>query len=227
MWKSLLGFMIACFLPATVNAAELLFSYSGSVNSAVQLNGASDLLGGSAPIKVGDSIAAKFTLDPEVVSLGGCQSFGGGMSCTYDATLKNYSLSVGNYSRNLGEIRVAFYLQNDIFGQDGIGFAFTEGAPGPFGSSLTGIQLQGRYSGNILTSPSFSALLPFELADWSLFAFFSGPDGRVDFRGPLALDVSSLTAVPEPATWVMMILGFGFIGGAMRFQSRGSGQRQV
>jgi hypothetical protein len=28
------------------------------------------------------------------------------------------------------------------------------------------------------------------------------------------LDIT--TAVPEPATWAMMILGFGLVGGAMR-----------
>ncbi len=32
----------------------------------------------------------------------------------------------------------------------------------------------------------------------------------------LALDNVSIAAVPEPATWVMMILGFGMVGGAMR-----------
>jgi hypothetical protein len=27
--------------------------------------------------------------------------------------------------------------------------------------------------------------------------------------------------VPEPATWAMLVLGFGFIGGAMRIAGRG------
>lgn len=31
-----------------------------------------------------------------------------------------------------------------------------------------------------------------------------------------ALDNVSISAVPEPATWAMMLLGFGLIGGAMR-----------
>jgi hypothetical protein len=29
-----------------------------------------------------------------------------------------------------------------------------------------------------------------------------------------------LSAVPEPSTWAMMLLGFGFVGGAMRFPRR-------
>ena len=34
------------------------------------------------------------------------------------------------------------------------------------------------------------------------------------------LDNVSVSAVPEPATWLMMILGFGFVGGAMRSRQR-------
>lgn len=56
-------------------------------------------------------------------------------------------------------------------------------------------------------------------------AYFSNPLRLGDFvesgmhYDNLTLDVrqiSSVAAVPEPATWAMMILGFGLIGGAMR-----------
>lgn len=41
-----------------------------------------------------------------------------------------------------------------------------------------------------------------------------------------ALDNVSVSAVPEPATWAMMLLGFGLIGGAMRRRVRvGFGKR--
>lgn len=32
-------------------------------------------------------------------------------------------------------------------------------------------------------------------------------------------------AVPEPATWALMIVGFGTVGGAMRYRRRGVGVR--
>lgn len=35
-----------------------------------------------------------------------------------------------------------------------------------------------------------------------------------------ALDSVSISAVPEPATWAMMLLGLGFVGGAMRSRRR-------
>jgi hypothetical protein len=34
------------------------------------------------------------------------------------------------------------------------------------------------------------------------------------------LDNVSIAAVPEPATWLMMIFGFGLVGGAMRYRQR-------
>ncbi|QGN56117.1 PEPxxWA-CTERM sorting domain-containing protein [Novosphingobium sp. Gsoil 351] len=49
------------------------------------------------------------------------------------------------------------------------------------------------------------------------------PDSRDDGFKLGAITVSA--AVPEPATWAMMLIGFGFIGGAMR--SRGKVRRRV
>lgn len=49
---------------------------------------------------------------------------------------------------------------------------------------------------------------------WLVGASFANADGNFDafkFSG-----VTVRTAVPEPATWAMMILGFGFTGAAMR-----------
>ncbi len=44
------------------------------------------------------------------------------------------------------------------------------------------------------------------------------------FFGNGNLTISQLTSgVPEPGTWIMMILGFGFVGAAMRFRRRETG----
>jgi hypothetical protein len=54
-----------------------------------------------------------------------------------------------------------------------------------------------------------------------LFAKTSGPPNAVyyadygNFDGE-SYDIRVLGAVPEPATWAMMILGFGLVGGALR-----------
>lgn len=50
---------------------------------------------------------------------------------------------------------------------------------------------------------------------WLIGAAFANADGNID-----AFKISNVTvnttAVPEPATWAMMIAGFGLVGGAMR-----------
>ncbi len=46
-------------------------------------------------------------------------------------------------------------------------------------------------------------------------SFSSDAATAAGFYGP-ALDNVSIAAVPEPATWMMLILGFGLVGGAMR-----------
>jgi hypothetical protein len=43
------------------------------------------------------------------------------------------------------------------------------------------------------------------------------PNGEPPFS---LLDGVSMAAVPEPASWAMMIVGFGAVGGAMRFRKR-------
>ena len=49
--------------------------------------------------------------------------------------------------------------------------------------------------------------------------FTADPSTSASFYGA-ALDSVSISAVPEPATWGFMILGFGMVGGAMRRRSQ-------
>jgi F0F1-type ATP synthase membrane subunit a len=53
-----------------------------------------------------------------------------------------------------------------------------------------------------------------------------GPFGNI-LGGQLAVLVVSaapqaalISAVPEPATWTMMIVGFGFVGGTLRMRAK-------
>ena len=54
-------------------------------------------------------------------------------------------------------------------------------------------------------------------SEMTTLSFMSGPD-----EGPYGpvLDLVSVAAVPEPATWAMMLIGFGGIGFAMRRRRR-------
>lgn len=51
---------------------------------------------------------------------------------------------------------------------------------------------------------------------WLIGASFSNPDNNRDGFKLEKLTYSATPAVPEPATWLMMILGFGLVGGVMR-----------
>jgi PEP-CTERM motif len=50
-----------------------------------------------------------------------------------------------------------------------------------------------------------------------------GPDGASTFNGDFQLLTSGqieIAAVPEPATWAMLIIGFGMVGGTLRTRRR-------
>ncbi len=51
---------------------------------------------------------------------------------------------------------------------------------------------------------------------WLVGAAFDNADRRTDAFKFSNLTVSGSTSVPEPATWAMMIFGFGLVGSAMR-----------
>ena len=219
MRAALFGCVLLLSVPSNAHAAGLIFNYSGVVNSEQQFGEIPTSPLGSAAVKIGDVVSAQFSINPEAITLGACNPLGGGLACSYNVSLQNYVLSIGSYTTSFAQLPADLYVRNNVFGQDAIGFTYTNVAAGPFDSTLASVQFQGRYSGNTLTSSDFSSSLPFAAADWSLFAIFSGPAGRVDFRGPLSLQVSSTPAVPEPASWLMMILGMAAIGTSMRYKS--------
>ena len=48
-------------------------------------------------------------------------------------------------------------------------------------------------------------------------AFLTGTNGQVDFQNMgFTAEVSAPSGVPEPATWAMMLLGFGAVGSVLR-----------
>jgi hypothetical protein len=57
---------------------------------------------------------------------------------------------------------------------------------------------------------------------WLIGASFNNPEGAWKLDGfkleKLTFEVPP--SVPEPSTWLMMILGFGLVGGTMRAQRR-------
>lgn len=55
------------------------------------------------------------------------------------------------------------------------------------------------------------------------YGFYVNTTDNIVGRGNIAVMSNAFTAaVPEPATWAMMLLGFGMIGAAVRYRRRGN-----
>lgn len=109
-----------------------------------------------------------------------------------------------------------FSSANDLDG----GGAFTAannpgGSTTTTGRSLDGQVLQTAFAPNGLFDSETSATYIFRT---NATLFTTGTFGIID--GSTFSGLAFAPAVPEPGTWSMMILGFGMIGGALRYRRR-------
>lgn len=211
MKKIVLCFLSLISLATPAHAAELIFRYDGFVNYSTAPADQEDIL-------IGDKIEANFWIDLDQLSLANCLQLGGGITCIYDANFRDFNLLIGDQSWSFSSLSGIAGTQDEVFGQNNVVFLYTQSAPGPFYSTLTSIQFQGRFSFDALSSADFNSSIPFEKADWSLFALFGGTTSRAELRGPLSLEIKPESPVPEPASWALMLIGFGIVGGMMRYQ---------
>lgn len=120
-----------------------------------------------------------------------------------------FNLLAPNKQITLNSVTFAAYSGNIVQTQFAI---YSLGSAGGFflpllpSGSLTSLG-----SGHETWSPNFSST--------SGFVLHFGPDGFNSGIGELSFtvsDVAAVAAVPEPATWLSMIVGFGLIGAAAR-----------
>jgi hypothetical protein len=99
---------------------------------------------------------------------------------------------------------------------------------GALGGTSLGLQVSAPSDVISYTSDFFAAadLIPtnFSIALSSVLpASHVGANGHLaPFRASAATTFSATTAVPEPATWAMLIVGFGLVGAAARVRARRS-----
>lgn len=166
-------------------------------------------------------IAALFTdLDTRSSPVGSLTSFGTGTFQGRNAFGVNYD-NVGRYSVNYNGVNTFQILLVDrnetgagnfdiVFNYDSLGFGGNASAgynAGQNGADGTYYELPGSRSGEAF-------------ADGNGFALASGSnvgiDGRYIFSVRNGAVLPGGSDVPEPATWALMILGFGAVGAAMR-----------
>lgn len=173
--------------------------------------------------------AATTTIDFEDVpagSLGTSATFG---LVTFSSP---FDLLVGNYFTDTGPTRALCPRSAGLFGCEGsltvtFAEAITDLSLTVDGANTTAEQLSALVTmfdgtSSALTFDGFQPFAPktvsFGPSSGIRSVVFSALDPQGfsfdDFR------FSTLSAVPEPSSWAMMILGFGLVGGAMRFRDR-------
>ena len=97
---------------------------------------------------------------------------------------------------------------------DGTTYSFGDAPIGGYGPLASG----GYFSSAAASlAHAASYTTQFTLAAPGEVSFFIYDDFTADNAGGVSLAIDQVTsAVPEPATWAMMILGFGLVGGALR-----------
>ena len=89
---------------------------------------------------------------------------------------------------------------------------FSGANPNPFLISFAGGQAS--FSQLVSFSTSGSGSATFDFPD--SFPDYIAPNGDQFSERTLGFSVNVISAVPEPGTWAMMLVGFGAIGGSMR-----------
>lgn len=196
------------FSPLPVEAATYRLAFDGRL-SIVDGPDNGDLV-------VGDSIAAQFAFDTDLATYATTLPLGGGTYTIYESPLDNFLVRVGAYAYS-GPARATIYYINDVWGGDGVVFAVGGLPGGPFDSFLTNLQFRFNGQGDVLDEDGILNGLPYDQLTPDFFAGFVGDNTSTRIFG--TLNVSAM-AVPEPGAWLMLVLGFGLIGSAIRAKSR-------
>lgn len=179
-------------------------------------------------------------------NLGNSHSYSAGSLTIAASGYDEHNAATALYGKNSGGDEVGLGLANDAAGQNEIYFGkgfvqldvsalfgkvfnvsfFTNSTSDGEQWSVFGSNVAGSYSGLALLSGTneSSAILPnFGTYKYYDFASTSASGGKNYLLGGVALT----PAVPEPATWAMMLLGFGGMGVSLRRRRRSATAMQI
>lgn len=210
--QKLIALLLAAIMSANpASAATYLFNVSGKVTN----------VEGDAPgsaVAIGDPILGSFTYDDSSIGTGAVLSIGGGSYTIYDAPFTNLQLSVGSYNISYSSFVGSITYMDNAFGQDGIVFLLGGLPGGPFSSTLGNFQLQARGPSTAINSSGATNGLPLDRFETSFFGGFTNGSASKRIYGSLA--IAEASAVPEPATWNMMLAGVALIAFQLRTRRR-------
>lgn len=144
------------------------------------------------------------SFDPVIFGLNRPLTFASGSAASFLGSAANFLV--------LQDIDADFDPSNGIFNNaataaNNIAASGINSGPGFFIYFNTGLNLNRLVFSTDLASP---------LADMKVLARFTNQVGLDGQQAREALSARNIAAVPEPATWMMLVLGFGVVGFAMR-----------
>ncbi len=131
---------------------------------------------------------------------------------------KGYAFAIGNAAAYVGYSITKFTSNGSVF--IGSGSALSTDLAG-LGGKAGSVSLSARQSFTLFGGESFKvdtisiAEAGYKQGAGGYFTYFSGPGYATAFMDPV---ISFTQGVPEPATWAMLIAGFGLVGTAGRRQ---------
>lgn len=188
--------------PGSASAATLIISLTGTVLEQIAPGS------GPGPIGLGDQLNLSATIDTSLVR----PWDDNGITIASFYRTGTFSLSLGGYSWRPGDE----ILDGDMASLDGIA------APAILFRDNKVVGLIGHMVPPTGATPDlrFLNFNPNFLIGTQQHLYANTYDGAA-FRGQWNFE-SSIAAVPEPATWAMLILGFGAVGLAARGRRRAS-----
>lgn len=222
----------AILVSSPVDAATFLVTYKGTLASGFDEFGAFGLLGADLS---GSEFEAIFTLTSPLAgsivqnTSNSTTIYGGsnyGAASPVSGLIRvngvNYIVGGGNLGR-------AYQSEGSLGGADRLIHQSAESdQDSSFYLSASVFSYQNSIvTGVDLTSPISYILTPDDGYGGSFSLFSEKPSKRANVQGVMRISSVSIselgaTAVPEPATWATMLIGFGLIGGALRYRRRSS-----
>lgn len=226
MWRT--NFITLVFASAALFASPA----SAAINLTATFKGTVSKVTGSSifsNVSVGDSWTSTYVYDLSlgqiITSPTSYITFGGDQFGAPSPVL-SATLTIGGTSRNvLSDSSATFVWVNQPVSSQIMSGADhrTSGVGGI--TVLDYITIDGLFPAGIDAFPNFT-LSALSYSD----AYFENiaPDNSIIERYEAVLtSVNIASAVPEPATWAMMIIGFGFVGAALRRAQRSAAQEIV
>lgn len=197
----------AVSMSASASANTFTVDYSGTLNSFTDTSG---IFGAAGATIASSPFSASFTID------------------SADGTYWNNSNGTGWTQNSLASSNVAVTINGRVFTLATLSAGSFHTPPswqGSFLSSYTGLSSENIF---VLANLYFYTYSAGAFPDFGTNFDITAPVGSfTQFDGSLDNDyfsgtvtnvryVNQLSAVPEPASWALMLTGFGMLGGAMR-----------